>query len=102
MSIPLVIFIIALVLVVVFYKDVRAFVYFVVMTDIFLRLVTYLKVNIIKDTAFSFLNVVPKDVPDIIRSFDLGVMTEIFIFVYVVTYIIFEVFLIRLFIKRKF
>ncbi|MBR3898328.1 MAG: hypothetical protein IKJ43_03510 [Bacilli bacterium] len=102
MSIPLVIFIIALVLVVVFYKDVRAFVYFVVMTDIFLRLVTYLKINIIKDTAFSFLNAIPADVPDIIRSFDLGVVTEILIFVYVITYIVFEIFLVRLFVKRKF
>lgn len=102
MSIPLVIFIIALVLVIVFFKDFHAFVYFVVGADIFLRLVTYLKTYIIKDSAFSFLNAIPSDVPSIIKSFDLGVVTEILIFVYIVVYIIFEIFLIRNFIKKKF
>lgn len=102
MSIPFVLFVVALILVVLFYKDMKAFVYFVVMTDIFLRLVTYLKTNIIKDTAFSFLDAIPSDVPEIIRSFDLDVLTEILIFLYIVTYIIFEIFLIRIFVKKKF
>lgn len=102
MSIPLVIFIVALILVVIFYKDFHAFVYFVVGVDVFLRLVGYLKANIIKDSAFSFFNAVPSDVPEIIRSFDLGAVTEIFIFVYVIIYIIFEIYLIRNFIKKKF
>ena len=102
MSIPLVIFIIALVLVVVFFKDFHAFIYFIVASDIFLRLVTYLKLNIIKDSAFSFLNVIPANVPEIIKSFDLGIFNEILMFIYIIVYILFEGFLIRSFIKKKF
>lgn len=102
MNIPLLIFVLALILVIVFFKDFHAFVYFVVASDIFLRLVTYLKTNIIKDSALGFLSVVPKDVPSIIKSLDLDIFTEILIIIYVICYIIFEGFLIRNFIKRKF
>ena len=102
MSAALVIFLILMVLVIIFYKDFNAFIHFVVGADILLRIVGYLKANIIKDSAFSFLNVIPSDVPDIIRSFDLGALTEIFIFLYVVIYIIFEVHIVRNFIKKKF
>ena len=102
MSIPLLIFVLALVLVIVFFKDFHAFVYFIVASDIFLRIVTYLKVNYIKDSALGFLSMVPADVPSIIKSLDLGMFTEILIIVYIICYIIFESFLIRNFIIRKF
>lgn len=102
MNIPLLIFVLALALVIVFFKDFHAFVYFIVAVDIFLRIVTYLKINYIKDSALSFLNMVPADVPTIIKSFDLGMFTEFFIIIYVIAYIIFEGFLIRNFIRRKF
>lgn len=102
MNISFWVFILCLILVIVFFKDFHAFVYFVVAADIFLRLVTYFKVNIIKDTAFVFLNHIPNDVPAIIKSLDLGKFDEILIFVYVIIYMIFEGFLIRNFVKRKF
>ena len=102
MTIPFLIFVVALILVIMFFKDFHAFVYFIVTVDIFLRIVTYLKTNIIKDSALSFLNYIPENVPEIIKSFDLGVFTEILIIVYIINYIIFEGFLIRNFIRRKF
>lgn len=102
MNVSLIVFVLALVLVVVFFKDFNAFVYFVVTADIFLRIVTYLKMNIIKDSAFGFLSVIPANVPAIIKSFDLGMFNEILMFIYIVLYIIFEAFMIRHFIRRKF
>lgn len=102
MNIALIVLLIAMVLVIVFYKDFRAFVYFVVFADIFLRIVSYLKTNIIKDTALSFFDFVPASIPSIIDSFDLGIFNEILLFIYFIVYIIFEIFIIRLFIKRKF
>lgn len=102
MNIPFLIFVVALVLVIVFFKDFNAFVYFVVASDIFLRLVFYLKTNLIKDSALSFLNSIPADVPTIIKSLDLGMFTELLIIIYVIVYIIFEGYLIRNFIRRKF
>ncbi|MBR3210050.1 MAG: hypothetical protein IKF82_07300 [Bacilli bacterium] len=102
MNISFWIFVLCLILVIVFFKDFRAFVYFVVAADILLRLITYFKANIIKDTAFVFLNSIPNDVPSIIKTLDLGMFNEILIFIYVVIYMVFEGFLIRNFIKRKF
>ncbi len=102
MTIPTIIFILILILVVVFFKDFHAFVYSVVTIDIFLRIWTYLKLNIIKDTAFTFLSVIPSDVPAIINSFDLGFFNDIFMFLYIIVYIVFEGFMISKFIHRKF
>ena len=102
MNVTLIILLVAMVLVVVFYKDFRAFVYFTVFVDIFLRVVSYLKTNIIKDTALSFLDVVADSIPSIIKSLDFGVVNEILMFIYVVIYIIFEILIIKIFIKRKF
>lgn len=102
MNIALIILLIAAILVIVFYKDFRAFVYFIVCIDVFLRIVSYLKTNIIKDTALSFFDAIPSSIPAIIDSFDLGAFNEILLFIYVIIYIIFEIFIIRLFIKRKF
>lgn len=102
MSIPLIVFIIILVLVIVFFKDFHAFVYSVVTIDIFLRIVTYLKMYIIKDTAFGFLNYIPADVPSIIKTLQLGMFNDVLMFLYVVVYMVFEGFLISKFINRKF
>ncbi|MDD6323905.1 MAG: hypothetical protein PUA73_04820 [Bacilli bacterium] len=102
MTIPTIIFILILILVVVFFKDFHAFVYSVVTIDIFLRIWTYLKLNIIKDTAFTFLSVIPSDVPAIINSFDLGFFNDILMFLYIIVYIVFEGFMISKFIHRKF
>jgi len=102
MNIALIILLVMMVLVIVFYKDFRAFVYFTVCVDVFLRIVSYLKTNIIKDTALSFFGAIPASIPAIIESFDLGAFNEVLVFIYVIIYIIFEIFIIRFFIKRKF
>ena len=62
MTIPVIVLIIALVLIIVFFKDFNAFVYAFVMIDIFLRIVTYLKMYIIKDNAFGFFNFIPENI----------------------------------------
>ena len=102
MNIPFIIFVALLILVIVFFKDFHAFVYFIVMVDIFLKVISYLRINVIKDSALGFLKQVPADVPAIIKSLDLGMFTEILIILYIIVYMVFEGFLIRNFIRRKF
>ena len=102
MSVPLLIFIIALIFIVFFYKDVHAFVYFVVIIDIFLRIITYLKLNILRADAFGFLNYIPENIPSIWSPFITGTFSEILMATYIIVYIIFEVFVIIKFVKRKF
>ena len=102
MTAQLIVFILALVAVIFFFKNFNACVYFIVMVDIFLRIVTYLKLHYLKDGAFRFLDAIPGNVLDILNSFDLGAFNEILVVLYIIVYIIFEVLLIRFFIKRKF
>ena len=102
MTIQLSIFILALLVIIFFFKNFNASIYFVVAVDILLRIITYLKLNYLRTDAFSFLQAIPESIPSLIKSFDLGVFNEIIMVIYIVVYIIFEVLLIRLFIKRKF
>ncbi|MBQ9011545.1 MAG: hypothetical protein IJ093_02730 [Bacilli bacterium] len=102
MTIQLVILILALVAVIYVFKNFNACVYFVVMVDIFLRIITYLKANYLRADAFSFFDVIPSNVLSIINSYDLGIFNEVLVILYIIIYIVFEVLLIRLFIRRKF
>lgn len=102
MQIQFMIFLIALIAVIVFFKNFNACVYFVVMVDIFLRIFTYLKTYILKDGAFDFLGLIPTNVPAIIQSFDMGVFNEIIMILYLIIYIVFEVLIIKTFIRKKF
>ena len=85
-----------------FKRTFSGFVYSIAVVDIFLRIITYLKANILRDDAFSFLGFIPADIPTIIRSFDMGIFVEILIGIYIIMYIVFEILLIKLFINRKF
>lgn len=102
MTVQLLVFILALVAVIFFFKNFNACVYFVVMVDIFLRIVTYLKLHYFRADAFSFFDVVPANVLDLLNSFELGSFNEILVIVYIIIYIIFEVLLIKFFIKKSF
>ena len=102
MTIPVIVLIIALILIIIFFKNFNAFVYAIAIIDIFLRIVTYLKTYIIKDSAFGFLNYIPESIPAIIGSFNLGMFNDILMFLYVVIYMIFLGLLISKFVNRKF
>lgn len=102
MTIQLIILVLALAAIIFFFKNFNACVYFIVMADVFFRIVTYLKVNVLRADAFSFLGVIPESVPDIIKSFDLGAANEILIALYVMVYIVFEILLVSLFVNKRF
>ena len=102
MTIQLLIFIIALGAIIFFFKNFNACVYFIVMVDIFLRVLAYLIQHYLRADAFSFIESLPSSVLEILNSFEVGVLNEILVIIYIIIYIIFEVLLIRFFIKRKF
>ncbi|MBR2833327.1 MAG: hypothetical protein IKE75_02730 [Bacilli bacterium] len=102
MTIQLLIFIIALGAIIGFFKNFNACVYFTVMVDIFLRIVTYLTAHYFRTDAFSFLGEMPSSVLEILNGVSAGIINEILVIIYIIVYIIFEVLLIRFFIQRKF
>jgi len=100
MSIEFIIFLVVLLAVIIFFKSFYSCVYFVVIVDIFLRVVTYLKDNLLRADVFDFLNYIPGSVAQIIKSFDVAILTEVLLFIYILLYIIFEIIIIKQFIKR--
>ncbi len=102
MNIPFIILILGLILVIVFFRNFYSAVYFIVMVDILLRIITYLKTEIIRADAFDFLSYIPADVPSILQSLNLGGLTSVVLFIYVLVYIVFEGLLIRNFFERHF
>ena len=102
MYIDVVVLIVLLVVVVMFFKRFSSFVFFMAIVDIFLRIVTYLKMYIIKDNAFGFFDFIPESIPAIIKSFDLGMFNDIVMFLYVLVYMIFLGLLFSKFVNRKF
>lgn len=101
MSVEFAIFIVALIAIIICFKNFYSGVYFVVIVDIFLRVVTYLKTNLIRADVLDFVNYIPANVAEIIRSFNVDVLTEVLLFVYVAIYIVFEVIIIKQFIKKR-
>ena len=101
MSIEFAVFIIALIAIIICFKNFYSGVYFVVIVDIFLRVVTYLKTNLIRSDVLDFLNYIPSSVASIIKSFDVSIFTEVLLFIYVAMYIVFEVIIIKQFIKKR-
>ena len=88
MTVQLVIFILALAAIIFFFKNFNACVYFVVMIDIFLRIVTFLTEHYLRADAFSFLDAIPSSVLAMLNSFKMGVLNEVLVIIYVIIYII--------------
>lgn len=102
MSIEFIVFLVALIVITFIYRSFYSFVYFTVIIDIFLRIVSYLKENILRTDALNFLDYVPDSVSTIIKSWDFGLLTEVLLFLLVIIYIIFLALTIKHFIKKKF
>ncbi len=98
----LLILIILMVIVFFVFKKFESLVYFIAMTDIFLRILTFIKQNITMPELYTFLNkYVPLSIPNIIDKHASGIFNEILIWVYVIIFAIFEYYIIKTFFKKK-
>ena len=85
-----------------FKRTFSGFIYAVGMVDIFLRILAFLKGQILGGEALEFVNRwFPESIPAIIERYTDGVLTTVLFWVYVVIMIIFEVYIIKGFIKKK-
>ncbi|MDD3392343.1 MAG: hypothetical protein PHE54_02275 [Bacilli bacterium] len=98
----LVILLVLTVLVIYVYKKFSSFVYFIVIVDIMLRLINFLKDNIASPELYNFLNSnMPTSIVSIIDKYLTGLLNEVFIWFYVVIFIIFEYYTIKIFFKKR-
>ena len=98
----LVIFIVLALIVVILFKSFDSFVYFFAIIDILLRILDFLKqlLNIPELTTFLNQNV-PTSILSMINHYSTGVFNQILTWGYLICFIVFEVYLIKYFMKTK-
>lgn len=98
----LVILVVLIGIVVFVFKQFSSFVYFMAIIDIFLRIITFIKLNIGIPELASFLNAyIPESIPAIINNYSTGIFNTLLVWGYVLIYIMFESYIIRTFFKKK-
>lgn len=100
MDILIILLIIAVVLI--FHKRTfSGFIYTVIVIDLFLRIIDFIKDNLAKNELSALLDYLPGSIPDIIVKYTNGILSTILIWLIVICYIIFEYYSIRILIKKK-
>lgn len=98
----LIIFIIILVLVVCFFRKFSSFIYIVGITDLVLRLLTLIHLNINWPSVNSFIETyIPNSVLAIINNNTTGIINTIAIWAYIICLGIFIFYVFRTFLKKK-
>ncbi len=98
----LVIFIVLALIVVILFKSFDSFVYFFAIIDILLRILDFLKQLLNIPELTSFLNqYVPTSILSMINQYSTGVFNQILTWGYLICFIVFEVYLVKYFMKTK-
>lgn len=87
-----------------FKKTFSSFVYAVAVTDIFFRIVTYLKIKLTNGygSLYAFLdNNIPSNIPAVIEKYTNYEFSFVLIWAYVILMIVFEFYAIRTFMHKK-
>ncbi len=102
MYIDLIVLVIALLLIVIFFRNFNAFVYGFVIIDLILRSLTLLKDLIpLADVKAVMNNYIPESIPAVISNYLNGIPYNIFMWIYLIIYAIFIGQTIRIFIKKR-
>lgn len=102
MYIDLIVFILLMILVIMFFKRFSSFVFFIAIFDIFLRILTFIKLNIpLADVAFIMNKYIPTGILGIIAKYSDGIFTTILNWIYVIIMMIFWVYITKIFLKKK-
>ena len=104
MYIDLVVLIIALIVVIIFFKRISSFVFFIAIIDISLRILAFIKNNIgLPDVANLIGKYLPESIMDIINKYtsNMGILNIILKWTFVVVMIIFLSYIIKIFWKKK-
>jgi len=98
----LVILIVLIAIAIIFFKRFSSFIYFLAITDIFLRIMTFINVELARLGIYLYLNkYIPASIPSIINSYSSGILNTVLMWLYVIAIIIFESYIIKTFFRKK-
>ena len=85
-----------------FKRTFSSFVYATAVTDIFFRIVTYLKITLARGAVYTFIDTyIPSNIPEVIGRYTKGIFCDVLVWGYVILMIIFEFYAIRTFMHKK-
>lgn len=85
-----------------FKRTFSGFVYSVAMVDIFLRILSFIKAQVLSENILMFVNKwFPVSIPAVINKYTDGVFYSVLIWLYVMIMIVFLVYTVRTFINKK-
>lgn len=98
----LVILIVLIGIVVLIFKKFSTFIYFIAIIDIFLRILTFIKLQLSNFPIYGFLNkYIPASIPGILNAYSSGILNTVLIWLYVIGMMIFEFYIIKSFFRKK-
>lgn len=98
----LIIILILLAIVIAVFRRFDAFIFFIAIVDIFLRIMAFFQTQVPDPEVASILaRYFPASIPRLIGSYTSGIIYTVFIWLYVIVYIIFEYYIIRSFFRRR-
>lgn len=98
----LAILIVLMAVVIFFFKRFDSFVYFVAIVDIFLRILTFIKIHVsVPELQALIGRYFPESVPAIINKYTNGIVNTVIIWVYAIIFMIFLFYTARIFFKKK-
>lgn len=100
----LIILLVLIAIVVFFFKRFSSFVYFIVIVDIFLRMITFINENLLKSIGEVYRVIhdyIPANVPSIMNAYSSGIFNTVLIWGYVAIFAIFEYYIILTFFRKK-
>ena len=102
MYIDLLVVIVIMVFIVFFFRRFSSFVYGLVIIDIFLRLLTFIKFNVaIPELQTLIAKYFPESISSIIAAYTSGIFYTIVIWLFAIIYMIFLSYIVRTFIHKK-
>lgn len=98
----LAVLIVLLAVVIFFFKRFDSFIYFVAVVDIFLRILSFIKVHVpVPELQALIGRYFPESIPAIINKYTSGIVNTIFIWVYAIIFMIFLFYTARIFFRKK-
>lgn len=98
----LIILIILIGIVIFTFKKFSSFIYFFAIVDIFLRILTFIRLNINLPELSNFIaKYIPVSIPNIIDKYSTGILNSVLMWGYVICFIIFEYYIICFFAKKR-
>ena len=102
MYIDLIVVLVLIGVVIYLFRRFDSFVYLIAIIDIALRILTFLKYNLgLPDVSALINKYIPESIPSLISKYASGTFETILIWIYLLIMVIFEIYIIKYFIKKR-